>query len=75
MRSWPTSSETSARRRPRSPGQHALDLLAEEGLGVQSDLDQAAVRRYAMDRGLVDFKLAAIDSTWSGLRFSRKKAR
>lgn len=40
---------------------------------VQSDLDQAQVRRHAMDRGLVDFKVAAIDTTWSGLRFSRKK--
>jgi hypothetical protein len=42
--------------------------------GVQSDLDQPAVRRFGMDRGLVDFKVAAIDATWSGLRFSRKKA-
>jgi hypothetical protein len=41
--------------------------------GVQSDLDQPAVRHYGMDRGLVDFKVAAIDETWSGLRFSRKK--
>jgi hypothetical protein len=24
-------------------------------------------------RGLVDFKVAAIDQTWSGLRFARKK--
>jgi hypothetical protein len=40
---------------------------------VESDLGQAEVRRYAMDRGLVDFKVAAIDATWSGLRFSRKK--
>jgi hypothetical protein len=36
-------------------------------------LGQAEVRGYAMDRGLVDFKVAAIDTTWSGLRFSRKK--
>jgi hypothetical protein len=28
-----------------------------------------------MDRGLVDFKVAAIDATWSGLRFARKKRR
>jgi hypothetical protein len=41
--------------------------------GLGSDLDQATVRRHAMDRGLVDFKVAAIDSTWSGLRFARKK--
>lgn len=41
--------------------------------GVQSDLSEREVRRYAMDRGLVDFKVAAIDQTWSGLRFARKK--
>ena len=41
--------------------------------GVASDLDQPIVRGYAMDRGLVDFKVAAIDATWSGLRFARKK--
>lgn len=40
---------------------------------LASDLTQVAVRRYAMDRGLVDFKVAAIDDTWSGLRFSRQK--
>jgi hypothetical protein len=41
--------------------------------GVQSDLSEREVRGYAMDRGLVDFKVAAIDQTWSGLRFARKK--
>ena len=40
---------------------------------IESDLDQVPVRRHAMDRGLVDFKVAAIDATWSGLRFARKK--
>jgi hypothetical protein len=40
---------------------------------LASDLTQVSVRRYGMDRGLVDFKVAAIDDTWSGLRFARKK--
>jgi hypothetical protein len=40
---------------------------------LASDLTQVAVRRYGMDRGLVDFKVAAIDDTWAGLRFARKK--
>jgi hypothetical protein len=40
---------------------------------LASDLTQVAVRRYGMDRGLVDFKVAAIDDTWSGLRFARRK--
>jgi hypothetical protein len=41
--------------------------------GVECDVGQVEVRRHAMDRGLVDFKVAAIDQTWSGLRFARKK--
>ena len=41
---------------------------------LASDLTQVSVRRYGMDRGLVDFKVAAIDDTWSGLRFARKQA-
>jgi hypothetical protein len=40
---------------------------------LASDLTQVSVRRYGMDSGLVDFKVAAIDHTWSGLRFARKK--
>jgi hypothetical protein len=35
-----------------------------------SDLTQAAVRSYGMDRGLVDYKVCSIDATWTGLRFA-----
>ena len=56
-----------------APGGTLWICWPKKASGVQSDLDQAHVRRYAMDRGLVDFKVAAIDTTWSGLRFSRKK--
>jgi CheY-like chemotaxis protein len=41
--------------------------------GVASDLTQAAVRRYGLDAGLVDYKISAIDDTWSGLCFARRK--
>lgn len=40
--------------------------------GVTSDLSQTVVRRVAMASGLVDFKVCAIDKTWSGLRFTRR---
>jgi len=39
------------------------------------DLDPTVVRRAAERKGLVDYKIASIDDTWSGLRFTRKKAR
>jgi CheY-like chemotaxis protein len=40
--------------------------------GVESDLTQQAVRRTAEAAGLVDYKIIAIDSTWSGLLFTRR---
>jgi hypothetical protein len=56
-----------------APGGTVWLCWPKKASGLQSDLDQPTVRRYGMDRGLVDFKVAAIDSTWSGLRFARKK--
>jgi hypothetical protein len=32
------------------------------------------VREVGLASGLVDFKVCAVDATWSGLRFSRRKA-
>jgi hypothetical protein len=40
--------------------------------GLAKDLDEAGVRRFGLDRGLVDYKIAAIDATWSGLQFARR---
>ena len=37
--------------------------------GVATDLAFDAVQRVGLDAGLVDNKVAAIDDTWSGLRF------
>jgi hypothetical protein len=41
--------------------------------GVASDLDQQVVREHALARGWVDHKVAAIDETWTGLRFVRRR--
>jgi hypothetical protein len=38
--------------------------------GVATDLQQAVVRKAGLSAGLVDYKIAAIDQTWSGLKFS-----
>jgi hypothetical protein len=40
---------------------------------VKSDLTQQAVREIGLGAGLVDFKVCAVDETWSGLKFTRKK--
>ena len=41
--------------------------------GIASDLSQTVVRETGLAAGLVDFKVAAIDATWSGLRFTQRK--
>ena len=41
--------------------------------GAVTDLTQTEVRRYGLDAGLVDYKIAAINQTWSGLLFARRK--
>lgn len=41
--------------------------------GVQSDLTQQLVRDSGLARGLVDYKICSIDSTWSGLLFTHRK--
>lgn len=41
--------------------------------GVASDLDGELVRAHGLERGLVDTKVCAIDATWSGLRFQRRR--
>src|SRR3954469_17306787 len=40
--------------------------------GVATDLDENVVREIGLTGGLVDVKVAAIDATWSGLKFVRR---
>jgi hypothetical protein len=40
---------------------------------VQTDLDGNVVRESGLAAGWVDFKICAIDDTWSGLAFKRRK--
>ena len=37
--------------------------------GVATDLDENCIRKIGLEAGLVDNKVCAIDTTWSGLRF------
>ena len=60
----------------RSIGKDGLWVIwPKKASGVQTDLSQVIVRRIGMDAGLVDYKIASIDETWSGLRFALKKRR
>ena len=42
--------------------------------GVASDLSQNDVRELGLAAGLVDYKACAIDRTWSGLLFTRRRS-
>ena len=42
--------------------------------GVVTDLTQPHVRKTGLAAGLVDYKICAIDKTWSGLLFTRRKS-
>jgi hypothetical protein len=41
--------------------------------GLKTDLDGNIVRETGLADGWVDFKICAIDETWSGLAFKRRK--
>jgi hypothetical protein len=47
---------------------------AQKALGLASDLDENIVRTLGLELGFVDVKVAAIDDTWSGLKFVRRLA-
>ena len=48
-------------------------LWPKKSSGVASDLSQTVVREVGLASGLVDFKVCAVDATWSGLRFTQRK--
>ncbi len=41
----------------------------EGSSGLKTDLTETAVQKIGLQHGLVDVKVAAIDATWSGLKF------
>jgi len=47
----------------------------KQSSGVDTDVTQNDVRHAGLSNGLVDYKICAIDTTWSGLKFSRRKNR
>jgi hypothetical protein len=42
--------------------------------GVPSDVTETLVRAHGLENGWVDYKICAIDETWSGLAFVRRRA-
>jgi len=48
-------------------------IWPKKSSGFVSDLSQSVVRELGLAAGLVDFKVCAVDRTWSGLRFTQRK--
>jgi hypothetical protein len=48
-------------------------MWPKQSAGVRTDLDQNVVRRLGLATGYVDSKICAVDATYSGLRFSRRR--
>jgi len=74
---WFARSQGAMRRRMGRIASRAADspvwiAWPKKSSGVPSDLTQQIVRRAAEAAGLVDYKICAIDSTWSGLLFTRR---
>jgi hypothetical protein len=44
----------------------------KQASGVETDLNENVVREIGLSHGLVDVKVAAVDETWSGLKFVRR---
>jgi CheY-like chemotaxis protein len=74
---WFVTSHTELERRMASMAKIAGDALwivwAKKGSAHDAGLTQADVRKTGLAAGLVDYKIAAIDATWSGLKFTRRK--
>lgn len=75
---WPASSNDLAARVKKidtrlAPGGSVWIAWAKKASGVKTDLSDRVVRETGLANGLVDYKVCAIDETWSGLKFARRK--
>ena len=59
---------------PRSEGSGLWIIWPKLSSALAGDVRENIVRDAALAAGMVDFKVCAVDSTWSGLRFSRRKS-
>ena len=56
-----------------SMGQGLWIAWPKKASGVKTDLTEDAVRGAGLANGLVDYKVCAINETWSGLKFARRQ--
>ena len=54
---------------------HLWIAWPKKASGVATDVTEPLVRSFGLARGFVDYKICAIDATWSGLCFARRAAK
>jgi hypothetical protein len=50
-------------------------IWPKQSSGVHTDLSERTVREVGLSVGLVDYKVCAVDATWSGLLFTHRKTK
>lgn len=48
-------------------------MWPKKASGIRTDVSENSVRSFGLERGWVDYKVCAVDETWSGLLFARRK--
>jgi hypothetical protein len=56
-----------------APGGGLWIAWPKKASGLETDLTPKHVRDFGLDREFVDYKICAIDETWSGLQFARRR--
>ena len=55
------------------PGGGLWIVWPKKASGVRTDVTETAVREFGLAEGWVDYKICAVDETWSGLQFARRR--
>jgi hypothetical protein len=59
---------------PLTPDGGMWIIWPKKSSGLPSDLTQTIVRAQGLAAGIVDYKVCAVDETWSGLLFARRRS-
>jgi hypothetical protein len=57
------------------PGRRVWVLWPKKTSGLDSDLTMVRIRQMAQGFGLVDYKVCAVDATWSGMTLGKRRKR
>ncbi len=58
-----------------SKGRRVWLLWPKKSSGIESNLNMTRVRELAIGYGLIDYKVCAVDATWSGMAIGPRRAR